>query len=540
MKKTTKAMLGVIATVILTFGFIVLEKPVLNFRFLSFYRLLAFIGVFIGLLVVSKFDKKKGALVATTSVIMGIVVVPIIKDVVFSPIFFAKQFNTIIGDVQEGNFKNDVSPIKNLNDIRLVDEEMANKIGDKKLGESPAIGSVSKIGKFNIQKVDDKLYWVAPLVHRDFFKWINAMDTGTTGYVMVSATNPQDARLVQEVNKKPVKIIYQPDAFIHQNLYLYSYLFKGFMNTGITDWTFELDDDGNPYWVATTYTKRIGLSGNDATGVIVLNPSTGDAKSYSIDKAPKWIDRIQPESLIETQIACWGKYKKGFLNSIITEEGVLVPTPGTSMIFGEDGQVYWYTGITSSGGDESTIGFMIVNTRTKEAKLYKQPGGTETSAMKSAENKVSNFAGYRSSSPVMYNIFGVPTYVSSIKDSAGLQKKVAMVSVEDINIVGVGNNREEAYKAYKEALSSKGSKIETNSEDLETVSGVIERINTINIDGNSFVYLKIQDNPMLFKSTLKDSSIYLATKGDTIEIKYSKSESNKKEIDILEFKNNSL
>ena len=57
-------------------------------------------------------------------------------------------------------------------------------------------------------------------------------------------------------------------------------------------------------------------------------------------------------------------------------------------MYGDDGKSYWYTGITSAGADDSTIGFMLVDTRTKEAKLYRQLGATETAAMVSATGKV--------------------------------------------------------------------------------------------------------------------------------------------------------
>ena len=50
---------------------------------------------------------------------------------------------------------------------------------------------------------------------------------------------------------------------------------------------------------------------------------------------------------------------------------------------------------------------MLVDTRTKEAKLYKQPGATETAAMTSAEGKVQE-KNYQATFPVMYNILGKP------------------------------------------------------------------------------------------------------------------------------------
>ena len=105
--------------------------------------------------------------------------------------------------VEESVFTEDVSPVS-VDKIRIVDEDMAMKLGDKKLGEIPAIGSISKVGEYSIQSVKGELYWVAPLVHRDIIKWLTNLD-GTNGYIMVSATNPQDVRLVQNLDGKQIK-----------------------------------------------------------------------------------------------------------------------------------------------------------------------------------------------------------------------------------------------------------------------------------------------------------------------------------------------
>ena len=139
-----------------------------------------------------------------------LVVIIIIPFFVTSPIFRANSYRNLLGKVEESVFTEDVSPVS-VDEIRIVDEEMAMKLGEKKIGEIPAIGSVSKVGEYTIQSVKGELYWVAPLVHRDMIKWITNLG-GTNGYIMVSATNPQDVRLVQSLNGKQKKILYQKEA----------------------------------------------------------------------------------------------------------------------------------------------------------------------------------------------------------------------------------------------------------------------------------------------------------------------------------------
>ena len=515
----------------------IIKLPVIRLDFTSLFTVLSMFFIIAGILdmMLDKGDRTsklaKNNFYIAILLIVYITVVPFITS---SPILHSRAYKNLLGEVKVSNFAKDVSPVS-VNDIRLVDEDMAMKLGDKKLGEIPSIGSISKLGKFHIQSVNGELYWVSPLVHRDLIKWFNNME-GTKGYVMVSASNPQDVRLVQEVNGKKINIVYQPDAYLHQDLKRHMYL-KGYVNIGMTDFNLEIDDNGNPFWVVTLYDHAVGYSGSNAIGVATVNPQNGDIKSYDIDNAPKWIDRIQPEEFVVNQINDWGTYVKGFLNSVISEEGVLVSTEGTSLVYGKDGKSYWYTGITSAVSDDSTIGFMLVNTRTKEAKLYKQPGATETAAMVSASGKVQE-KNYEATFPVMYNILDKPTYVISLKDKAGLVKMIAFVSVEDYTIVGIGETKEDAFRNYREQLKSKGNKL--TIEDLtsqEVKTGVITRINSDVSEGNTYYYFTIDSNKdvIFIVSSKISNEIPITKEGDKVKVIYEKGQ--KGSIDITEFNN---
>ncbi|CEN90507.1 cell shape-determining protein [[Clostridium] sordellii] len=518
----------------------IIQLPVLRLDFKSLFSTGVIFFIVAGVLdmMLDRGEKTSRAAKTNFTIAMAliayIIVIPFITS---SPIIHSKAYRNLLGDVKESNFAKDVSPVS-VNDIRLVDEEMAMKLGDKKIGEVPAIGSVSKLGKFHIQNIDGELYWVAPLVHRDIIKWVTNM-SGTSGYVMVSASNPQDVRLVQEVDGKPIKIVYQPDAYLHQDLRRHMYL-KGYVNVGMTDFTLEIDDKGKPYWIVTLYENAVGYEGKNAIGIATVDTQSGEVKSYDIKDAPKWIDRIQPQEFVTEQINDWGTYINGFLNSVISEKGVLVATEGTSLVYGEDGKSYWYTGITSAGADDSTIGFMLVDTRTKEAKLYKQPGATETAAMVSATGKVQE-KNYDATFPVMYNILGKPTYVMSLKDKAGLVKMVAFVSVEDFNIVGIGDTKEEALRSYREQLKSKGNNVQVENENTKAVkTGTVKRISSDVIDGNTSYYFTLEGiNDSIFIVSSKVShEVPLTKEGDSIKISYDKE--HKGNIDILEFDNISM
>ena len=524
---------------IITAVYAFVKLPVLRIDFTSLYYVLAMFFVIAGILNMV-FDREEQRFTITNKrnfkIAIGILAIAVVLPTLAStPIIRAKAYRNLIGTVKESEFTKDVSPV-NVNEIRIVDEDMAMKLGDKKLGEVPAIGSVSKLGKFHIQKVGEKLYWVAPLVHRDFIKWVTNMG-GTNGYVMVSANDPQDVKLVQKANGEDVKIVYQPDAYILQDLHRHVYI-KGGMSRGMADYTLEIDDNGKPFWVVSLYEHKVGFGGANVNGTAIVDTKTGETKFYSIKDTPEWVDRIQPEEFVIDQINSWGVYVNGFINSVISEKGVLKATEGTSLVYGEDDKSYWYTGITSAGGDESTIGFMLVDSRTKEAKLYKQPGATEMAAMKSAEGSVQE-KNYEATFPVMYNILGQPTYVSSLKDKAGLVKRVVFVSVEDYNIVGVGRDKAEAMKNYKDALESGGSGLEIDESDEfdKELEGTVKRIAADTKNGNTIYYLTLDtDDGNIFYATSKISKeLPLTKEGDKIKITFSKDE--KDVIEIDEFDN---
>ena len=524
---------------IITAVYAFVKLPVLRIDFTSLYYVLAMFFVIAGILNMV-FDREEQRFTITNKtnfkIAIGILAIAVVLPTLAStPIIRAKAYRNLLGTVKESEFTKDVSPV-NVNEIRIVDEEMAMKLGDKKLGEVPAIGSVSKLGKFHIQKVGEKLYWVAPLVHRDFIKWVTNM-SGTNGYVMVSANDPQDVKLVQKANGEDVKIVYQPDAYILQDLHRHVYI-NGGMGRGMADYTLEIDDNGKPYWVVSLYEHKVGFGGANVNGTAIVDAKTGETKFYSIKDTPEWVDRIQPEDFVIDQINSWGVYVNGFINSVISEKGVLKATEGTSLVYGDDDRSYWYTGITSAGGDESTIGFMLVDSRTKEAKLYKQPGATEMAAMKSAEGSVQE-KNYEATFPVMYNILGQPTYVSSLKDKAGLVKRVVFVSVEDYNIVGVGRDKAEAMKNYKDALESGGSSLEIDESDEfdKELEGTVKRIAADTKNGNTVYYLTLDtDEGNIFYATSKISKeLPLTKEGDKIKITFSKDE--KDVIEIDEFDN---
>lgn len=450
-------------------------------------------------------------------------------------LFRWKDYRELIGTVEEGtDLSHHMAPIS-MEKIRVVDQSLANILGDKVLGAQPALGSQVNLGTFNIQKVKDELYWVAPLLHSGFWKW-NRNKAGTNGYVMVNATNERDVKLVQQVGGKEVRIRYQPEAFFDDNLKRHLW-FDGYFSSGLADYSFEIDDEGKPYWVVTRYKKTIGFGGEEAVGVVVVDTETGASQSYPIADAPAWIDRIQPDNFVEQQLNDWGNFVKGFWN--FSNQNKLQITEGVTLVYGEDNKAYWYTGLTSVGSDEATVGFVLVDTRTKKAIWYKQSGATEYAAQNSAMGKVQEKR-YTASLPIPYNINNIPTYVMTLKDNGGLVKMFAMVAIEDYTIVGVGNTMVETLMAYKNSYNMAGNKINPKGVTQKILlKAVVERIQSDIKNGNSFYYFTIGNKKNIFIGSSQISNQLPVTQpGDSIEISFD--DDTQGLIDISSFSNISL
>ncbi|MBP7310368.1 MAG: hypothetical protein KA984_03665 [Candidatus Cloacimonetes bacterium] len=471
----------------------------------------------------------------------------LISAIFSSGIFNAGRYRRLIGEVKSTEFSELVSPV-NLDQVPIIDQHFAASLAEKKLGEDFALGSRVSLGFPTIQNVDGKLFWVIPLLHSGFFKWLANTADGTPGYIKVSATNPQDITFVRQLNGKPIKIKYQKNSCFAQDLYRHLYQ-HGFSGVGLAGDTFEIDDQGEPYWTITTYTHKIGVLANEATGLATIHAETGEIKYYPLIKTkegfddsriPAWVDRAQPAYFVMPQLNWWGKYVRGFWNTLFGKRDMLMLTEGYNVIFGKDHRSYFYTGLSSVGNDEGTVGFSLTDTRSKESHLYRVSGATEYAAMQSAEGKVQNFK-YRATFPILVNMGGKPTYFMTLKDSAGLVKMFSFVSVSDFSTVGVGENMKSARDNYQMALA--GSRIGTLPEGSlakESFEGSIARIGSDIKDGRTFYYLVLKEKPgnIYIATSNLSSFLPITSLGDRIRISYMPTTD--KEISLSELKNLSM
>lgn len=407
---------------------------------------------------------------------IGIIVV----NVIVSPLFQSKEYYNRI-KIDDGDFKEEVKEV-DFNKLPLLDRDSTLKIGDRTMG-----GMSDLVSQFDVSEeytqinYQDEIVRVTPLEYHGLIKWINNMKNGIPGYITVNSTTGE-AKLVRL--SKGMK--YVPSAYFQKNLYRklqMSYPFKTFDSIN-----FEIDNNGNPYWIASVV-KYVGVEKRrDVVGAVIFNPVNGNSKYYSLKKIPEWVDHVYEADLILEQVRDWGHYKNGFFNSFIGQKGVVEPTRGYNYL-AQDDDIYLYTGITSVISDESNIGFILTNLRTKATKFYQVAGAEEYSAMDSAEGQVQQMK-YQSTFPLLINLNNKPTYLVSLKDNAGLVKMYGFIDVIDYQKVVVTDSSKGIIKAAEAYL---GDAVDSSS-DLASKDIIVHSVTNALIDGNTYYYFMDEDN----------------------------------------------
>ncbi len=427
-----------------------------------------------------------------------------------SEMFNAKDYRNLL-KVEERDFNEDISEIS-LSQIPVVDKDTATRLGSRKIGEV-----VELVSQFNVSDFYTQINYksaptrVSPLDYADIIKWISNRSEGIPYYVKIDMAT-QDTELV----KLEIGMKYTPGEFFSRDLMRhvrFSYPTKMFESV-----TFEIDDNGHPYWNVSYYDYTIGfLGGRDITGIIMVDAVTGEMKNYPVSDVPQWVDTVYDSQMLIEQADLWGAYTNGFWNSIFGQKNVVQTTDGYNYLALDD-DVWMYTGITSVVDDASNIGFLLVNLRTKEARQYTMNGAEEYSAMESAEGMIQE-KNYIATFPILVNIADTPSYFISLKDNAGLVKAYSFVSVTDYQIVGVADTIAGADAEYRRLLKDIGGvKEEEKPEPVTTeVTITVEAVSSAVVDGNTVYYIKSTDGKIYTVGIGVSSNLPFIKAGDVIK-----------------------
>lgn len=440
-----------------------------------------------------------GKPVKITLLAVGVMLVAsIIFNIIGSQFFNAGSYNKLL-TLQDGDFAADVAELE-MSQIPVVDRDTAVRLGARKMGNMEDLVSQFDISEEYSQiNYKDSPVRVTPLRYGDPIKWLNNQSEGLPAYIMVDMVT-QETELVRL--DKGMK--YSTGEYFMRNIY--RHLRFNYPTKIFDEVSFEIDENGTPYWIASTVTYRIGFwSGQDIDGAVLVNAITGESKYYSIDEVPTWVDRVYSADMVVEQLVYNGKYRSGWFNSIFGQKGVLQPTDGYNYLAIDD-DVWLYTGITSVMSDESNVGFVLVNLRTKEARYYSVPGAEEYSAMSSAEGQVQNL-GYTATFPILLNVSDRPTYFMSLKDSAGLVKMYAFVDVEQYQVVGTGSNVQKAMEDYASKLGSSDAAQGGSSATEQTVTGTISAMESAVVGGNTKYYFKLKDDSAVYVVDVSKNSL---------------------------------
>ena len=392
-----------------------------------------------------------------------------------------------------------------------MDTESARIFGNREIGSlSDVVSQYEVADDYNQINISGTPMKVSSLKYASFFKWVKNRKSGVPGYVQVNAVN-SDANYV----KLNQGMKYVPSGYFNDNLQRHVQF--QYPTKIIDDYYFEVDDNGNPYYICPCLSSKIGLFGAmDVVGAIICDPITGNCEYYNLKDIPNWVDRVFDGELCTRKYDWNGTLSGGYWNSIISQTGCKKTTDDYGYVTLDD-DVWIYTGVTSLNSDQSNVGFVMVNQRTSETRYYSVSGAEEYSAMKSAEGAVQE-KNYDASFPALINVMNQPTYIMVLKDSGGLVKMYAMVNVEQYNIVATGNTQNEVFSNYKKLLLEEG--VDNSSEDTteKSVDITVDDIQYITTEGETIVYIKATNGIVFKQAFAENEALIYINAGDKIKL----------------------
>ncbi len=510
---------GIITLVLLGGVYYYLALPAINIHSVDVWYFVLFLVAAIGAIYALRKGIRRGE-VRESRTLRGIITIFGVLLIIFiggsvlsSPIVNAKKYQSLL-TVEDGEFTKDIEELS-FDQIPILDRDSAEILGDRKMGSMSDMVSQFEVDDIYSQiNYQDRPVRVSPVKYASLVKWFTNRKEGLPAYIMIDMAS-QTTQLVklEEGMKYSTSDHFGRNIYRHLRFSYPTYIFD--------ELSFEIDEEGTPYWVAPVVKYNIGLFGGRTVGRVVLcNAITGETTDYAIDEVPQWIDHAYSASLLIELYDYYGSLKHGFINSVLGQKDCLETTNGYNYLAIDD-DVWVYTGVTSVNSDQSNVGFVLMNERTMETKYYKVEGAIEDSAMDSAEGQVQNLH-YTATFPLLLNIAGEPTYFIALKDDAGLVKKYALVNVQKYQLVAIGDTVSQCEESYHSLLLTNGVKEEeTDTREIQMVKGTIAKIAQGVVDGNSHYYIMLDNSKDIFDVSVVDYiEIIKYDVGDEVTLEY--------------------
>lgn len=526
--KLGKILLNLLVTAVVGFLYFYITLPALNLQATEFYGFLFLLCLvyMVCALITSGFQD---TMVVTTGkdkvrhylsfikqqclpigiFMLLLVIVGVVGQLVSLPIFRSQAYRELL-TVNSGEFSQDISQIS-FDEIPTLDRTSAEYLGDRQMGTLSDMVSQFEYGGDSTQiNYQGRPVRVAPVAYADLFKWLTNRGEGLPAYVLVDMVT-QEAQVVRLDEGMKYSFSEPLNRNIMRHL---RFQYPTFM---FSTPRFEIDEDGQPWWIAPRVVKTIGLfGGTDIQGAVLCNAITGESQYY--DEVPSWVDNLYTPALIMQQYDYYGTLVNGFINSIFGQKDVTVTTEGYNYIAIND-DVYVYTGVTSANSDQSNLGFLLSNQRTKETIFYDAPGATEAAAQASAEGVVQDL-GYTATFPLLINVAGQPTYFIPLQDNTLLVKSYAMVNVAQYQLVATGSTVAQCEQQYIRMLTDKGL---TEEEEVPqtTAQGVVAEIRSAVLNGNTYYYVRLEEENVFYSlSAVDNPTAVILNVGDQVTIEH--------------------
>lgn len=522
----TRTLINLGVTLLFGLGYFYFELPALNFHAEEFYVFVFLLCAvycvcavltsgFQGEGVKGYFGFVKKQCTIPFLVLVALIAAIIIGGLTSWVVIRAGSYSKLLS-IKDGDFASEVEEIS-YNQIPMLDEDSAARLGSRKLGElADMVSQFEILPSYTQINYQGRPVRVTSLAYGDLVKWFTNRSAGLPAYLIIDMVT-QEAEVVRLDEGMKYTTAEHFGRYLPRHLRFHypTYMFA--------DPVFEINEEGEPYWVCPRMVKTIGLFGG--TDIHLVNAVTGESQYY--EEVPNWVDHVYDANLIMEQYDYYGMYHNGFINSIFGQRDVTHTTEGYNYIaIGDD--VYMYTGVTSVTSDQSNIGFILSNQRTKETHFYSVAGATEASAQASAMSQVQQMR-YVATFPLLLNIADQPTYFMSLKGEDGLVKMYAMVNVQQYNIVETGSTVAECEANYRRALADSGLISDGDAEavpsDQEEISGAIAEIRTAVLDGNSYYFLRLEGQDTFYAVNAAENPLaVILNAGDQVTIAYTAGE----------------
>lgn len=530
----SSTIIGALFGILAAFTFI----PALNIADGGFWIYLCFVlAISMGLGLVEKiFDNSKNN-VAYIAISVGIGCLFFMSAIgvgmMGSPMFNSAAYVHAIGTIHKENADNiqgihskDETDI-NLNDITLVTSGMAERRMHVLLGteQYQSYGRNYTIGTANRVIRNGRQTWVAPLEYSGVGLYAYLHDISSPGYLWVDANNDEDAGVVTTNNNKNIEMSYlSSGVFSHNSIRIarVKYPSKLFSFT-----YFQTDNLGNPVNIINVVTPIAKWSGQKPDGIIVVNAQTGDATYYAQENVPDWVTYAADPTTVKNMIEDWGTYIHGYWNSSPFGNGTDIKdvSGNIDVVPLINNHMAYYLGIHPPNAKYGNEGFFLYNAHNTRASFIPVSGITEEQAESAIESRISNQRGWNTNMAILYRVYNVPTFLTTITDNNHNFRGVGLVSAKDSSINVFAPSLEEAIQQYGIALQRNSGGALSSGAKVIKGSGSILRIQENVTQGNSTFYLIIapkdshDGNILAQMSAIPNPKLILAQAGDSITYK---------------------